>query len=368
MITVRSRDAWIFSLLGDPQFQKQKGFLARWYRLTSPSDPENPTLEQRDLARRAKILSALALFLALILVFVAVIALTGPNKQIITTVYILYPTLALCLLLNRLGYINLAGLLLVVALVGGMDLTLMTTAFLHGGLSPNDKDILYLSFFGELVAAALLPAPAISLMAALNISVSLFFLYAAPHTPAFDALLASGAASSILFRVVEIHVFTSLVVWVNSVWTRISIKQANRATELVRLEHDLHIETATKLREKEQVEQGIREIARVHAEIANGKLNARASLGGGHVLWQIAGPLNTLLNRHQHAVHSAQEREWCFQVLNRLMEQHPSLRQEVITCLQELQAARRASSPDSTIPTTPLLFEQAKGSSHAYFS
>ena len=361
MINHLSKDAWIFSLLGDPQFQRQKGFLAWWYRLTSPPEIDNPTLEQRDLARRAKILSALALFLALILVFVAVIAFTGPNKVIINTVYILYPTLALCLLLNRFGYINVAGLLLIVALVGGMDLTLTTTAFLHGGLSPNDKDILYLSFFGELVAAALLPASAIFLVAALNISVSLMFLYAAPHTPAFDALLASGAASSIVFRIVEIHIFTSLVCWIVANITLITVKKANRAEELIRLEHDLHVATAAKLREKEQFEQGIREIARVHVEVANGNLGARASLGGGHVLWQIAGPLNNLLNRHQHAVHQAQEREWCFHVLNRLMAQRPSLRQEVIACLKEMQAARRASSPGGTIPTTPLLFEQAKG-------
>src|SRR5581483_1178211 len=118
-------------------------------RLTSPRDIENPTLKQRDLARRSKILSALGLFLGLTLIFVAYIALTGPNKQIINTVYILYGTLAVCLLLNRLGYIHLAGALFITGINGGMYFTMVMT-MLHGGLTPNDKDILYLTYFGEL--------------------------------------------------------------------------------------------------------------------------------------------------------------------------------------------------------------------------
>ena len=100
-MTNYSRDSWIFSLLGDPQFQRQRGFLAWWYRLTSPPDLDNPSLAQRDVARRSKILSALALFLAGVLLFVAYIAWSGPNKQIVTTVYVLYPTILACLVLNR---------------------------------------------------------------------------------------------------------------------------------------------------------------------------------------------------------------------------------------------------------------------------
>jgi hypothetical protein len=103
-------------------------------------------------------LSTLALFLAGLLLLVAVVALTGPNKQILITVYILYPTIVVCLVLNRFGHIHLACVILTLAIVGGMCFTLTMTAYVHGGLTPNDKDILYLPFFGELVVAALLPS------------------------------------------------------------------------------------------------------------------------------------------------------------------------------------------------------------------
>lgn len=338
------QDSWIFLLLGERNFQRQRGFFAWWYALTSPPERENLTLEQRDVERRSKILSALALFLALLLLLVAVIALTGPNKQIIVTVYILYPTIVCCLLLNRLGHVNIAGGLLILALVGGMYLTLATTAFLHGGLTPNDKDILYLPFFGELVAAALLPAPAIFGVAIVNIAVSLAFLYDAPHTPAFSEMLASGA-SSITFRIVETHFFVTLVVWIMATWTLIAVKQANRAAELARLEHDLHTEAAEKLRQKGQLERGMHEIIRVHAQVANGRADARVHLSGEHVLWQIAVPLNNLLGRYQQAIREAEERDLYLRVLNQLVAEYPTMRQSATRYLQECrQLALQATS------------------------
>lgn len=330
------RDPWVFTLLGEQNFQHQQGFLPWWYRLTSPPEIENPTLAQRDVARRCKILSALALFLALVLLLVAYIALTGPNKQIITTVYVLYPVIFMCLLLNRFGHVNLAGLLLTLALLGGMYLTLGTTAFLHGGLTPNDKDILYLPFFGELVAAALLPPFAIFVVAIFNAAAALFFLYDVPHTPAFTEMMASSA-SSIVFRLFEIHFFVTLVVWIVTTWTLISVKQANRAAELARLEHDLHAEANEKLQQKEQIEQGMSEIVQVHTQVANGHLGARVHLTGGNVLWQIAVPLNNLLGRYQQAARATAERDGYLQILNHLVEDYPAIRQRATWYLQELR-------------------------------
>ncbi|MGH2507282.1 MAG: hypothetical protein ACRDHZ_07730 [Ktedonobacteraceae bacterium] len=55
------RDSWVYTLLGEQNFQRQRGFFPWWYRLTAPPDPgPQATLKQRDLARRSTILSALA--------------------------------------------------------------------------------------------------------------------------------------------------------------------------------------------------------------------------------------------------------------------------------------------------------------------
>src|SRR5436309_792095 len=45
---------WVETLLGDHNFQRKKGFLHWWYTLTSSREPEQPTLTQRDVARRSK--------------------------------------------------------------------------------------------------------------------------------------------------------------------------------------------------------------------------------------------------------------------------------------------------------------------------
>jgi hypothetical protein len=337
MITGNQRDPWVYTLLGEQNFQSQQGFLPWWYKLTSPPDSENPTLKQRNLARRSKILSALALFLALTLVMVAYIAITGPNKQIINTVYTLYVTLTLCLVLNRRGHIHIAGVLLVIGLIGGMYFTLIMTA-LHGGLTPNDKDIFYLPFFGELVAAALLPTSAIFIVATFNTVFSLFLLNYAPHTPAFSVMLATGS-SSITFRIVEIHFFVALVLSIMATWTLIAIKRADRASELARLNHDLNAAANEKVKGKELLERSVAEITRVHMLVANGNLEARVPTKPGeqNVLWQIAVPLNNLLTRYQQAARDAQQGEMYLNVLNHVVQEHPELQKKATAYLHELR-------------------------------
>ncbi|MGH2507283.1 MAG: hypothetical protein ACRDHZ_07735 [Ktedonobacteraceae bacterium] len=277
---------------------------------------------------------------------VAYIALTGPNKQILTTVYILYPTITLCLMLNRRGLVNLAGICLIVAIVGGMYLTLITTA-LHGGISPNDKDILYLPFFGELFAAALLPTSAIFIVAFINVSCSVWVLSYAPHTPAFTTLLSTGYFS-IAFRVLEIHFIVAAVMWVMANAFLIALKRADRATELARLQHYLTEAAHAKVQEKEQLEGSIAEIVRVHMHVANGQPGARVHLTGENVLWQIAVPLNNLLGRYQQATRAAQERDLYLAVLNDLIQEYPTIRQSATRYLQQY----RHVAPK--VPATPL--------------
>jgi hypothetical protein len=333
-IETHERDSWVHLLLGEHNFQRQRGFFSWWYRLTAPPDPgPAATLLQRDLARRSKILSALALFLALVLLLVAYVALTGPNKQIITTVYILYPTIFICLLLNRRGQVTFAGVCLITALVGGMYLTVITTA-LHGGISPNDKDILYLPFFGELFAAALLPTSAIFIVAGINVSFSIWVLNFAPHTAAFTSLLSTGYFS-IMFRVLEIHCIVAAVMWVMASAFLIALKRADRATELARLQHDLTEAANLKVQETEALERSVTEIVRVHAQVANGYTGARVPVGGKNVLWQIAVPLNNLLGRYQQAIRTAEERDLYLQVLNRVLQDFPAAHEKAATYLHE---------------------------------
>jgi hypothetical protein len=130
------------------------------------------------------------------------------------------------------------------------------------------------------------------------------------------------------------------VLWILANWTLISVKQANRASEIVRLEHSMRTADQEKIKEKAQLERSVEEIIQVHMHVANGNLGARVDLQGGNVLVPIAVPLNHLLSRHQQATQEAQERAVLAQVLGRLVQEHPALAGEAAAYLRE-----RRSSP-----------------------
>ena len=335
------RGSWIHTVLGDQNFHEHTGFFAWWYRHTSPPEAApGASFHERDLIRRGRIASACMLFLATILVLVGLIAYLGPNKQIANVLYTLYPMIALCIVLNRRGYVNLVGVLLTLGLVGGMCLTLFTTAA-HGGLSPNDKDILYLLFFAELFVAAILPIHSVFLVAAVNILLSVYLLTFARHTPALDSLLATGYFS-ILFRLIQIHVIVTAVLWILVNNNRAAIKRADRAEELARLQGDLAQMGREKAKEKDALERSIRAITETHARLANGDLDARVSSTPENplVLWQIAGQLNNLLGRYQKARQEVQQRELLFQVFQVLMNANPEVGKAVSMELQRQRATR----------------------------
>jgi len=223
-----------------------------------------------------------------------------------------------------------------------MCLTLFTTAA-HGGLSPNDKDILYLLFFAELFVAAILPINYVFLVAAVNVLLSIYMLTFAHHTPAFSAMLVTGY-SSILFRLLQIHVVVPAVLWILVNNNKAAIKRADRAEELARLQHHVAEMAGEKVREKENLDHSIAVITQIHARIANGDLDARVPLATGNtfVLWQIAGQLNNLLGRYQKTRQELQQREQLDQVFQRFMEQDPSLREGVSNEMHRQRSLRQA--------------------------
>jgi hypothetical protein len=337
------RSSLIHQLLGEQSLHSQ-GFLAWWYRLTSPREVENPTLVQRDLLRRSKILSALALFLGLTLIFVTILGIIGPNKQILFTAILIYLTLIVCLFLNRIGGVHIAGAILVVAICGGMYLTLVSTALFGGGLTPNDKDILYLLFFGELIAAALLPPATVFLVAGFNVSLSLFLLNYAPRTPAFVVML-NTSGPSIILRIIEVHLFVCLVCWIVANWTQISVKLANRATEYARLQEALRRMDQQKLIEQRQLQADIETILQCQMLVANGNVQARVPQLSSPALHPVSGALNRLLTRYQKVLQEAQRVEIYSVVINRLAQDDAHVAEKARHYWQ--QASQTLSSPSS---------------------
>lgn len=227
--TPPNADLWSYRVLGDQNFGSARGLLAWWYAHTAPPDPApGATFQQRDLVRRGRIASAIMLFLSSILLVVAPIGLLGPNIQIFFTALTIWLIVAICLVLNRKGKVNLVGVLLCCSVIGGMYMSILRAP---GGLSLDDKDILYLLIFSELFIGAILPVNWVFVPAAVNIAFGIVELTIAPHTPLFASLL-PGSGPTILFRLIQIHVLVTAVMWIVGTHAREAIKRADRAEEI----------------------------------------------------------------------------------------------------------------------------------------
>ena len=332
-------DTWSYGVLGDHLFRDKTNLLARslgwWSRHTSlPDAKPGATFAQRDRVRRARIASPLMLFFAILLVFVALTGILGPNKNLLNVVSVLSPIVVLCLFLNRKGLVTLVGILLSLGLVGSMCMTLLTTA-VHGGISPLDSEILFLLFFDELFFAILLPVNSVFLAALLNLLISLVVLNPAPHTPALTMMLTHGGYASLLFRIVQIHVLVPFALWVLVKTMQEQTQRANTAEELARLQHDLAQMSSQQATEKAALEQSIALIVQVHTRVANGDLNARVPLTDDQMLWNVAGQLNTLIARYQKARQELAQGEQLAHSYQRMMVFYPTFRQAVQQALRE---------------------------------
>ncbi len=328
-ISPADQDSWVYRVLGDQNFTRQKGFFATWYRLTSPPNARpDATFQQRERIQRARLASALMLFLGTVLLLAGAIGMTSPNHTIVIVVSSMLGAILMSIPLNRQGKVELVGLLMVLGLTVGMYTSIGVDAFTVG-MSPNDKDILYLLFFSELFAGALLPINGVFVIAGANIAFSFVALRFFPHNPAL-VLMLKTSFPAIFPRLIQIHLIASGVMWILVNNLKAALGRADRAEEIARLQHDIAVQASERAREKQELERQIEAIIAVHVQVSQGNLRARVPLAAGNTLWQLAGPLNTLLDRYQHA--RAAERQMQ-DVAQRITQAQQQIQQEIAAAI-----------------------------------
>lgn len=259
-ISPAAQDSWVYRVLGDQNFTRQQGFFATWYRLTSPPNARpDATFQQRERIQRARLASALMLFLGTVLLLAGAIGITSPNHTIAIVVSSMLGAILISIPINRHGKVELVGLLMVLGLTVGMYTSIGVDAFTVG-MSPNDKDILYLLFFSELFAGALLPINGVFLIAAVNIAFSFVSLRFFPHDPAL-VLMLKTSFPAIFPRLVQIHIIASGVMWILVNNLKAALGRADRAEEIARLQHDIAAQASERAGEKQELEQQIEAIA-----------------------------------------------------------------------------------------------------------
>ena len=268
-----------------------------WYRLASPPEPKGePSFQQIERFRRGRTGSQIILALYFLLLIAIPARFVGTNIYLLPIIAGAAFALTISTVLNRMGKISTAGVIVVLTFAAFPILNIVTTP---GGLS-----MLVLPLFGLLVlsllcAVSFLPPGWIFVMALVNILFTLLSLIYLPRTAELSAILAI-AFGGIVTPIILSQVLISFVayVWVRS--TTQALLRADRAEELARLEHDLALQSEEVAQQKHRLEASIQKIVETHMRVANGDFDARVPMQEQNVLWQISGPLNNLLVRTQH--------------------------------------------------------------------
>jgi len=288
----------------DPQIKRRREILGWWYSLTSLSDPpEDASLAERERARRGRLASTVLFFVTIILLLALLIGIVGPNHFIAVAVSCLLLLDFISLLFNRRGHTNIAGAIISL----GFNVALVAV-ILSSPLTPSSIQIYDILIFVEIFIASLLPPNGL-LLAAIALA-NLIFIEAditfQAHTASFAAMLATDGIA-IRIRPIIIHVVVTGVIWL-WVWSASrAIARADRAEVIANLEHVVAEQERAEAMQKRQLDDSIQQIVDTHIQVANGNFQARVPLSSGTVLWQIAGPLNTLLARFQRQRQEIQE-------------------------------------------------------------
>jgi hypothetical protein len=293
------------SYLNKPR-QRENKIFNLWYRLASPVEPGAlASFDEQERFRRGRTGSQIILALYLFIAAIAASILSGSagtNAQNLSALLVyVFLALVIATVLNRLGKVTIAGVIIVIAFIAEPTLNILTT--------PGGLNMMVLPVYGLLVlplvcAVTFLPAWWVFVIAIGNCIFTYWSLNYMPATAELSAILfGDGTVSGAIYAIViPILISQAIVSIVAYIWVQGASKaliRADNAEELVKLEHDLAVQARVATQEKQQLESSIQKIIDTHMRVANGDFDARVPLTEDNTLWQISGSLNNLLSRTQ---------------------------------------------------------------------
>ena len=276
--------------------ERPKGLSSIWYRLTSPPEPsKTASFVERELFRRGRTGSQISIVLFILILISFPAALAGSNSLLAGILVASLLVLVLALILNRLGQVNIAGVLVVLAVITGPTVNIITTP---GGISTSALPIFSLMVLPLMCAVSFLPPPWVFVVAVINSLFTVFVLTSLPSSGELHQVL-QVALPGIITPIVLSQLIVAVVAYITARNAKFAILRADRAEEISALEQREIELQQQEIDKKQQLDVEIQRILQTHVEVANGNFAVRAPLGKENVLWQIAYSLNNLLARLQ---------------------------------------------------------------------
>lgn len=340
-----------------------RALLTWWYTISLPQAGPDTTPAARERTRYRRLTSAFTLLMLAILVAFMPFILLSPYSGNVTPIALIALGCAIgALLFNKLGFNITAASLLVL----GVSIDAMGT-LLTRKLDPSNLPLMSILIIPLILSGSLMPPVAAIIDAAFN---SLFLVllgrFQTP-TPAYSGMIQHGLYFLAILVPVTIQIIVALVIYAIMTNLLATIRRADRAEEIVELQKSIAEFERAQASDRENLEEGLTVIAQVHAEVARGNLNARVPLGSENALWQIAVPLNNLLNRIQQWKNNSDQGEWTqstiayivHEMQNARKNQQPVVFQQrtgtaVDPLLAEVNHLSRQAFSTSSASSTPL--------------
>ena len=271
-----------------------KTFFEWWHRISLPRRGPDTSPAERERTRYARLTTDFTLLVFLITAAFTPYGFTnsaGLGGSIVAIAGLFVVVLAI--IFNKLGF-NLAGASMLV-LCGVIN---VTGTLLISPLDPSLIPIFSTLVIPLILAGTLMPPVAALIDSMFNIALILLIAVLQKHTPAYDSM-SFRLVSGLLALPIALQIIVAVVIYVIMSNLRSTIMRADRAEEIIALQAEVTEFERKQVQSQKQLEEGIAVIAQVHNEVAKGNLNSRVPLGSDNVLWQVAVPLNNLLNRVQ---------------------------------------------------------------------
>ncbi len=209
---------------------------------------------------------------------------------------------AVAYLLNRLGFVNAAGL----TLVGGISLAiafvLVGKSVNQHGIDLNDLRLYDLFLIPILLSGVLAGRRGPLIVGGISSAFTLISLLALPKTPTLQAYwdgtyqYVLGSAYDVVAIAVLAQWLTAAAAWLGADSVRRALLDASRADELAAANERVVAQAQQIEAQQQRLREGILQIQAVHSAISRGQWNARARVQESELL-PLAMSLNLLLDR-----------------------------------------------------------------------
>ncbi|HET8910899.1 MAG TPA: hypothetical protein VFN23_05525 [Ktedonobacteraceae bacterium] len=273
----------------------QRSLLGWWYRFSAPE--EALWSYGTAMIPRGKLASILLLIMLVSVGAFIPAAITSDSLHIVPPLIGMFLATCLAIVLNKLGHVTWAGIVLVAAFDCAMAEALLS--YPNFVLPQNAVPIYDMFVLSDIIAISLLPIKSIFFISSFHSIFMMADIILQPHTPDLQALVDS-TTYSFMVRPLCIQIIVALIMYL---WVRNTMKElerANKAEVIAHLEHTIALE-------RNDLQEGIQQLLYTLVETANGNLNIQAPLAQQHALWKVGVGLNTLIARLKRAEESKQE-------------------------------------------------------------